>query len=232
MGRNDQDQVINLIVIDRSRRVEHFWQEMTKIIRSSHTQKEVIDKIQSLLKTQKEFYFSGDSIISVETSYKNALVDLQGDITRAISWLVEEPRFLKVKKLFEQNRFAFLRLDFCDPVSMERLSKTLAEHKLTVDTIYLSNVYEYTIIARPIQPVIIQNALQDHFRKAIGALISPTTFVVDTMPRNCYACEMLQQRTRPRGRLPIEQFFEELPHQARPLKCGHDFSPLFSKDNR
>jgi hypothetical protein len=227
MGRNDPDQVVNLIVIDRSRRVEHFWQEMTKIIQAARTQQEVIEKIEALLFTHKKLYFSGGVKTSPEAACQEGMAHLQGEISRGISWLAEESRFRKVKKLFQQNRFAFLRLDFCDGHAMQSLSKSLSKHKLTLDTVYLSNSYEYTIVAEPLKPVRAQKALQNTFRAGMGVLLAPTTYVVDTKPRICYACEPLQQRTRPRGTVPIMQFFEELPHQVTAVPCGHNLKEFF-----
>lgn len=227
MGRESPDQVVNLVVVDRSQRVEHFWQEVAKTIRASQCRNEAIEKIQSLVDNHKAVYFSGSMTSSPKAQCQRTIKAFQDEIARGVSWLAEDSRFLKVKKLFEQNRFAFLRLDFCDRQAMQSLAKTLATHKLTLDTIYLSNAYEYTIISEPIKTVSKQKEQQNSFRAGMAVLISPKTYVVDTEPRLCYACDMLSQRTRIRGTLPIMQFFEELPHQATALKCGHSVQHLF-----
>lgn len=230
MGRTDPDQVVNLVVIDRSQRVEHFWQEVTKIIRGSSHRNETIEKIKALVIDHKTLYFSGDETSTPEAQSQRTIKAFHDEMARGVSWLSEDSRFLKVKKLFEQNRFAFLRLDFCDRQAMQSLAKTLLAQKLTLDTIYLSNVYEYTIVARPLHTVPKQKELQNSFRAGMAVLISPKTYVVDTYPRLCYSCDMLKQRTRVRGFLPIMQFFEELPHEATALKCGHSVQHLFPKE--
>ena len=181
-------EIKNIILLDRSKRVEHFWEQMKGIIGSSSKSSEVICKVADLLKKNKEFYYGKRrESPDPDTDVNDMVEDLITEAYAEESWLCCDEKFAKIKKIFNSGHFIFKRIDLCDKKEIESVSKILKERNITIDTIYLSNVVEYIDSA----------AEKETFIAAMKHLISPKTLVVHTRPRKDPGCplDLFIQRT-------------------------------------
>lgn len=151
--RGSSDRPIeNVVVLDRSQRVEHFWKEMQPIVAESPTRREVIDKLKALMQREGQRYLSGGKLPW------NKLVDIEKDllfweIACGDSWLASDESFAKIQALFQRNCFIFKRLDLADREAIHSLCEIFRERKITLDTIYISNVLEL-LSAEEIRPYV------------------------------------------------------------------------------
>lgn len=130
----------NIVLIDCSLRVEHFWKEMERIIRLSSARGELIDQVEGLLYDESVRYFSGNPDMDTAALAKSGIRHLEVDVASGLSWLSTDENFEKIKKIFDANKFVFLRMDLKDASSVGRLCEVLKDHSFTVDMLYASNV--------------------------------------------------------------------------------------------
>jgi len=188
-------EIENIILLDRSIRVEYFWEKMKKIIASSSNRFEVLDKVTHHLEKYRTFYYNNGWETPKKT-VSDMLEDLASEVFNDESWLCCDEKFAKIKQIFDKGHFIFKRLDLCDKKEIESVSKILKERNIAIDTIYLSNVVEYVDSA----------AEKETFISAMEHLISPKTLVVHTQPREDPGCplELFIQRT---NEAPIADLF-------------------------
>lgn len=158
----------NVVVLDRSQRVEHFWKEMQPIVAQSQTRHEVIAKIKALMQREGERYLSGGKLPW------NRLVEIENDllfweIACGDSWLASDESFAKIQALFQRNCFIFKRLDLADREAIHSLCEIFRERKITLDTLYISNVLEL-LSAEEICPYV----------ENLEELTAPETYVIHT----------------------------------------------------
>lgn len=161
-----------IILIDCGLRVGDFWQDVEEIIRTNDNRQEVISKIQMLLRRNASQYFTGGSALSgldnPDTVAEIEIENFQREIDQNLSWLSDNERFNKIKKIFRDSCFFFMQADLFDPNQMEDIRSILQGAKITVDTIYLSNLGEYA-----------DGTLQrSRYITAMKKLIAPKTHVI------------------------------------------------------
>jgi hypothetical protein len=134
-----------IIMIDRSTKVEAFWEAMKKIITSSKTRQEVIVKLYKLLEHDMfriDDYSTDKQVIEWGLKYIPRK-DLEREISRGLSWLSHVKRFKKIKYIFDNGRFIFKRVDLADQASMKSFRKCIKKSQCSLDTVYVSNIAEY-----------------------------------------------------------------------------------------
>ncbi|MES2122631.1 MAG: hypothetical protein V4492_07640 [Chlamydiota bacterium] len=130
----------NIVLIDCSLRIEHFWKEMERIMGESSVRMEVIDKVRGLLENEKERYFCGSSCRDPAEVAKSEVAHFDKGVTEGRSWLSKDENFEKIKKIFDAKKFVFLRMDLVDTSSIGVLCEVLKSQSLSVDMLYASNV--------------------------------------------------------------------------------------------
>jgi len=208
-------EIENIILIDRSLRVEHFWKQMQVIITSSSKKEEVISKVTDLLKKEQTRYYPEGSTslclttgiytkISTEGSVAEYLKELDDEVLCAHSWLSSDDKFARIKRIFDNKHFIFKRMDLFESEPIEAMGKILKERNITVDTIYLSNVYEYAKSPE----------VKQQFKKAVQYLILPETLVIRTQSR-CELCDKHLMQVVDSSAEKPDLFIEY------PKTCGH-----------
>jgi hypothetical protein len=109
--------VDHLIVIDISVGVQNFWKTIEKIALNSRNS---IEALQGLI---TEF----PSHSKEEFLYAN-------------SWISSDDQFIKVKKLFSEGKFVFLRCDILNSGNSSLIGEALKRSNKEIDTIYHSNI--------------------------------------------------------------------------------------------
>ena len=206
-------EIENIILIDRSVRVEHFWKQMKGIITSSSNRLEVIDKVKLLLESEKERYY-GNGWNTPEDTIAHLLKSLETEVLSGQSWLSSDDKFAKVKQVFDSGHFIFKRMDLCKPAAFQSMSAIFKERNITIDTIYLSNTVEY--IGTPTE--------KRAFTESLEPLIAPKTLVVHTKPRGCKNCIPLEQFVQRRNSSPVSDLFP--PPPLAPCQQSLDLSSL------
>lgn len=172
-----------IIILDRSLRVQNFWEKMKEIITSSNTRHEVIDKLEELIFSELFKVKGMPSHIKYDP-----LTDLRGEILAGNSWLSTTRRFNVIKQIFANKRFIFKRIDVTDLKSMQSLKEALLKNNRKVDTLYISNIPEY-----------LKADQFESFKQGISELVEDKIFVVDTVPRKSVdekLCQRVLKLTR------------------------------------
>jgi len=125
----------NIIVIDRASNVRDFWSETEKIIRDNDNKDNAFQKIKELITKNKNRYFPTSGLTADHTS------SLAAKINTGMSFLSTDEKYKKIRDIFCNDRFAFIQLDLCDQDSTKRLGELLVARSLTIDTLYVSNIY-------------------------------------------------------------------------------------------
>lgn len=187
----------NILILDRSPRMAHFWNAVSTIITKAKSRQDVIKEVKELLAQNAKLYFSGSDGITPEDEAAEWQKNLDRDIERKVSWLSDDKRFNTIKKIFDEKCFRFVQLDLNDPEAARKLVQELNEKKWTVDTIYLSNCYEFC-----------SEREEESFQKSVKLLVAPKTYVVDIVPRACQFCVDAVQRVIALERQSIKVLFE------------------------
>ena len=114
-----------ILVLDISNGVSEFWSFITRTLNQFTSRLEVLSHI-----TEK---------------YPNLF---EKDIEEGLSWLSTEEQFESIRKIFEANQFAFLRIDFKDREPCAQIGKILKNNQLQVDVIYTSNIDACSVFNR------------------------------------------------------------------------------------
>jgi hypothetical protein len=134
------EQVDHLVVIDISSKVADFWKKIKKIVLNASDREGAIEN------TMNEFGLKREDCLKDE------------------SCLSTEEQFLKVKKLFRENKFALLLADFSNNDTLEKIGLSLKKNSRSIDTIYESNIGSFTLIAK-------SDPANGYFKKLGGCLI-------------------------------------------------------------
>jgi len=121
------EQVNHLVVIDISLGVLDFWNDIKAIALRSNSREEAIEEI----------------IAKFEIDRSKCLEER--------TWLSSDAQFLKVKRLFQENKFAFVRANFTDVTSLQRVGDALKSASVTIDTIYESNIGSCSFAPTPVR---------------------------------------------------------------------------------
>lgn len=176
--RNDTEsdaQVDYLLSVDRSSVLGLFWDRLKEIVQKSQRE-ETIRTIHEFILNNAAAFFPKECACCRNKYAQMYIRGNENEIQKGTSWLSNDKRYERIQKIFNANRFAFVRADLYDPNVMERISDTLKSKTLTLDGIYLSNVREYAE----------SDGRLDSFQRAQGMLkasCTSETFVVDTKVR-------------------------------------------------
>lgn len=159
-----------LIIVDKSLRVEHFWSRAALIIKNLANRLDVIERIKELLLLYKEAYFRGspDGPNDLEIEARSEGMALDDEIGRGLSWLSNDAAFRRIKTIFTQRRFLFIRADLCDVRAMRAFKSFLSRGNLTIDFLYLANVGEYAALENE----------RPRYLKAMREIVDPTMHVI------------------------------------------------------
>lgn len=139
--KTNNDSIRNIIILSQGGREESFWNDASKIIKETDTRLEVISKIKELLKENASRYF--DTIFdNVEPIAQEECERLDHAIDEGISWLSNDTRFAKIKRIFDENKFIFQSADLFSANAMKMLNKEIKKEGIVLDTVYLSTMYK------------------------------------------------------------------------------------------
>lgn len=159
-----------IILIDRSLRVAHFWNQMQPIITGSSNRLEVIGKVRELIRRHSENYFGGGK----EPHFVHCCIEerlFSRELETQLSWLSSEAQFRRVQRIFNNQGFVFKLLDFCDLEAFTKLGQIFKERQISIDTAYISNCVEF-LIPEPEQLY--------YYRCALEQIIEAETHVIHT----------------------------------------------------
>lgn len=183
----------NIILLDRSDRVQFFWHAINEIVKTSSHFLEATQKIKQHLLNEKNRYFSSGWDYNDDKRYEFTLSTLENHIRLNLSWLSSEEKYGKIHKIFIKNRFTFLKLDFFEDRSFPDLANCLKTKNYQVDTLYLSNIWEYADSLEQ---------RQNYYRN-IKQIILPATSLILTNSGRCIKCEPLNQRLISLKQMPL-----------------------------
>lgn len=166
-----------IIMIDRSARVQKFWQEIEKILCRVSTKEEAIQEIIATLTEQSaSFWPDCTTYEDKQCKVKRCVKNLKLEISSGRSFLSTSKNFAKIKRIFDEGHFIFERVNFFDYKKIGVLSKSVSKLNLTLDMLYLSNLREYAEEA----------GYLPHFYASISTLFKSMhnyTVIIDTEPR-------------------------------------------------
>ncbi|MBI4398890.1 MAG: NUDIX domain-containing protein [Candidatus Omnitrophica bacterium] len=91
-------------------------------------------------------------------------LSLQPSSWEPANWIQDPQKFSYIQKMFLENRVFSLQMDFRDEKSFAVLSEWFKENGLTLDTLYISNAYEYKDTG-------LKNRSGDLFERSIASVI-------------------------------------------------------------
>ncbi len=188
-----QKRLKNVVVIDLSVRVEDFWKEMRSLIVASNSRLACIEGVKQLITKKHALYFANHSDCPPKMLANAAIEDLGVDIELGVSWLSHDSKYEFVKEMFMQGRFLFARLDLFDITAVTLLSSALKKAGAILDTLYLSNVYEYF---DDISDDNEYEAQKSNFPKAVTLLIQSNASVLGVLYSQCDECQDVRLKQR------------------------------------
>ncbi|MES2121707.1 MAG: hypothetical protein V4492_02885 [Chlamydiota bacterium] len=188
-----------IIVIDRSLLMEHFWGKVEEIITSSDDRETALEKIKSHVTEYRAYYFRNGSEMAPISAVLSQLTqdglhrkmanDVLSRLIRQVqsgdSCFSSDASFARVKRVFNNNRFLFLRMDFENKTSMDLLARRLQENQMTTDLIYLSNIAEFIEKEDPVQAA---PSKRRSYVATLDKLTRPGTLFLQCIPRKCAGC--------------------------------------------
>ncbi len=148
-----------ILIVDVSARTQLFWKKMLPIIRNAEDRKDCEKKIHQNIISWIENYGHCDK----NTEYYISL------LIKGTSWLSREDRFSRIKEIFSNNRFAFIRMDITDNKAVRALQAIHDSNGLIADIMYLSNIINF-----------IQAEDLEKFGCALSILTTSKTIFIDT----------------------------------------------------
>lgn len=201
-------EIEHIVMFDVSKRTEAFWKQIKKIVCAFDERAKVIEQIKKILTENKDQYFYDESnTYKSEDSCNHYISRLDEEIQKKESWLSDDIKFERVRKIFEKGNFEFFRLDLTDPAGFDVLQKAFDKLSISIDSIYLSNVVEY----------LESNSETAACVQSMAGFIGPDTWVIDTEPRVCVDCEDLEQRVVMREENLLKDLFCIPPPQDCPF---------------
>jgi len=163
------------IIADIAPQMLRCYHDLTHCILKSPNRQEFVRNFDSFLQENAEYYFglaNGQDI--------SILCNLREEMNRPGSWLSTDEGFFNVKKIHEEGRVLYLKLNLTDSEgAFESIDQWLTINKLTLDTVYLSNIPEWL---HPSNESPSPSALR--YLDNICKIIAPTTYVIDA-----YKCD-------------------------------------------
>lgn len=190
------ERVEYLLNVDNSKTLEYFWENIKPII-VSNGREGTIEKISEfIVKNHAKLYQNRKCSCKCPcSSFKiaqGAVHSLGMEIKKGLSWLSSDDKFGRIQTIFKANKFAFVRADLTDEKATEAIASALKTGNFSLDSIYLSNVREYTEYNKKLE--LFQKAMEK-----LKAVSTPETLVVDTKVRDlgnyCRDKQMQQLRT-------------------------------------
>ncbi len=182
-----------IIIFDRSKKVQDFWTNLENII-INYEYQEAIKKVYELISCNADIYFKPSKYIGDTQSVANYYIrQLSDSIRQQISFMSKESRYDKIKQIFLNNQFQFLRLDLNNSDSFIKLYQFFERNNLSVDILYSSNVRNY---CNPASYVLSLSKF----------IIRQRTIVIDTKTPTILTGNLLQQRIRIQSQTPLKEF--------------------------
>ncbi len=178
------NKIRNIIIIDRSDKTKFFWENISSIIKESPNKDIAMERILDNFWVNKRIYYTDDDQQS-EKQASSWIISVLYEIQEDTSFLSTEESFNAIKKIFDQDGFQFLRLDFSEEETFQKFAQTYKQSKLETDTIYLSNVLEYLNFSE-----------QDKALASLVNLVSYRSLIVDTKPREKEKQKLFQRMRR------------------------------------
>ncbi len=188
----------HIILIDCSIRTEHFWTHMGEIITGSSHREEAIEKIRALVEENARFYFNGitenagEELQSREDLHTKTaeLVfrKFQSEIDSGSSCFSDDGSFAKIKKIFDNQSFVFLRMDLADDNAMQLLANRMEVNQWSTDLIYVSNVAEYIDLKSTPESL---DSARKGYVSSLDMLSRKGTLFLQSVPRKCKDCTPL-----------------------------------------
>lgn len=169
-GEDQHASLDYMIMIDKSERVQRFWQSIEQIIIKNSLRENALKDIKSLLSQNSMDFFLTPLPCGCEFR------KFENEISRGESWLSTQESYEKIKRIFDSGHFIFKRLDLFDDKNIRDLSQTIKKLGLVIDTAYISNVREYAE----------ERGQLSGFQAAMKELrqsMTNKTLVIDTRPR-------------------------------------------------
>lgn len=168
-----EDKLKYLVIIDVSKHVQKFWNNVIPIIKNGKNREQVqMAILQEVLKNQ-DYYFPN---MNAETEFGQQTILFMATIEANTSWLSDDTRFNSIQKLFRENRFAFVLGDYTNVKFTIKVAKFLSGMNLAIDTLYLSNIREYAEAHKVMLA----------FRISVSVfkvVINDDSIIIDTEPR-------------------------------------------------
>ncbi|MFI5343059.1 MAG: hypothetical protein ACHQUC_02435 [Chlamydiales bacterium] len=197
---SNPEKIEQILLIDRSPCTEYFWESMQGIMTSSPDRATATDKIKAHLKENQLLYcqnivkalhsspsFARLSEAELREEIVQKVIDfLDQEIERGESFLSSDAYFAKIKRIFNENRCLFLRMDFQNEASMALLAERMKELHWSTDLIYLSNIAEFIDTERRDESV---DARRAAYISSIDKLTRQGTLFLKTVWRKCRGCE-------------------------------------------
>jgi|GEM_PF-3206999 len=166
-----RESVSNVLIIDPSSKVRLFMENFSLIIKACETKESCLEALRAHITR----YLNPD--------YTTPFSIESGRVKRDIEWfnckLGEEEsffssdlKFSKIRNLFLEDKVAILEGDFSDSSLVKEVAQRFSGLKLTLDTLYLSNILD----------LMTQDRMGD-FAKNLELLISGECLVVDTLEK-------------------------------------------------
>ncbi len=199
----------HIIIIDNSIRVQRLWANVEQAVRSAETSEEALGLINAVIVREKEVFWpiSNEDVLGAEDQpdvYPFYYINqLDREIKAGRSWLSSQQTFMAIKRIFNENRFLFKRLNLFELENVRELSNVIRAHELTLGVVYLSNIREYAEYL---------NVLPDFHEsfKCLQTCMTNETLIIDTRPRRggLDQLEPLEQRIiRNKMKADIERTF-------------------------
>lgn len=218
-GRTSSGRIENIILFDRSVRVEHFWERMQAIITGSEHRGEVFEKVAALLDNEKHWYYNRTEPLSKgeedpRYAHQTYIQELRAEMEMGQSWLSSDEKFARIKAIFVQGRFIFKRADLTDVEAFRSIGLALKAEGLQVDTVYLSNTFEYLKSGK----------LEADFGESVEQLVAVNTLLVQTQWPRIRLSDPLEQVVYIRSG-PNPEDYSPVPLPQRHLPGAQPASP-------
>lgn len=149
---SDESQITDIVLFDCSEKVEKFWQQVCPLIQQKEDAWGFFGDFGSLMRDHGDYYFeytkqakkAHPGIPAAKYSAALCTKYLLKQLSNhncGISFTSDQNKYSKIRDVFINNRFKFVRLNICDFPKMIALID-LIKSCGTLDSVYLSNILE------------------------------------------------------------------------------------------
>lgn len=139
-----------------------------------------------------------------------------------LSWMSSDENFQRIKKA----TITFVRIDLFNVEAVTKLRAILNQQKAVIDTVYLSNVEEFTSTVKPSETAM---STQEAFKKAVKVLTDETQAVLVTSKREAHLTQVNLGGTIISRHLPRQQMVACAPkfdaYYKRLVACFEGYNP-------